>query len=178
MIVTLIGMPGSGKSCMGRTLSSKLHMKMIDGDKLIENIYKKRLHEIIAEHGLDGFKEIERNTLMSIDEDNVIISPGGSAVYYDEFMKKCKSRGVVVYLYCSPETILSRIGDFSKRGIVLKDGYTIHDLYEERAPLFEKYADITINCDGEAYSKYRHVILSEVKKHREKNEKASDQVTT
>ncbi len=167
MIITMIGMPGSGKSCMGRTLSSKLHMKMIDGDKLIESIYDKKLHEIIADVGLDEFKEIENKTLMSIDEDNVIISPGGSAVYYDDFMKKCKSRGVIVYLYCSPETIVARIGDFSKRGIVLKDGYTIQDLYNERAPLFEKYADITVDCDGEAYSKYRSEILTEVKKYLE-----------
>ena len=165
MIITLIGMPGSGKSCMGKSLSTKLHMKMIDGDKLIESIHNKKLHEIISDVGLEGFKDVEHDALMSINEDDVIISPGGSAVYYDDFMQKCKERGLVVYLYCSPDTIISRIGDFSKRGIVLKEGYTIHDLYKERAPLFERYADITINCDGDAYSKYRHVIFTEVNKY-------------
>ena len=177
MVITLIGMPGAGKSCMGRSLSGKLHMHLIDGDKLIEQRYQKKLHQIIEESGLDGFKEIERTTLMSIDDDDVIITPGGSAVYYDEFMQKSKERGIVVYLYCSPETILARIGDFSKRGIVLKEGFTIHDLYNERAPLFEKYADLTINCDGESYSKYRHVLLNEVNKYIRRMEKSKKQGT-
>ena len=169
MIITLIGMPGSGKSCMGRMLSGKLCMRFVDGDKLIESKYNMKLSEIIAEYGLDGFKRIEEEVLLSVEEDNIVLSPGGSAIYYDSFMKKVKSRGVVVYLYCSPETIIERIGDFSKRGIVLKDGYTIHDLYNERVPLLEKYADLTINCDGNKYSKYKHVTLNEVNKYIRKN---------
>ena len=165
MVITLIGMPASGKTCMGKILSQKLHMKVIDGDRLIESRYGKKLHEIIDEHGLEGFKKIEEETLLSIDEDNVIVSPGGSAVYYDAFMKKSKSRGPVVYLYAGAETLLERLGDFSKRGIVLPEGFTIKDLLNERAPLFEKYADITINCDGRAFSRYRYVTLSAVKKY-------------
>ena len=172
MIITLIGMPASGKTCMGKTLSQKLHMKVIDGDKLIETIHNKKLHEIISEVGLEGFKKIEEETLLSINDDNVIISPGGSAVYYDSFMTKCKERGVVVYLYASPQTLLERLGDFSKRGIVLPDGFTIKDLYNERAPLFEKYADITIDCDGQAYSKYRYQIVASVKDYIEKHSSA------
>ena len=172
MVITLIGMPASGKTCMGKTLSQKLHMKVIDGDKLIESTYNKKLHEIISEVGLDGFKKIEEETLLSIDEDNVIISPGGSAVYYDSFMSKCKQRGLVIYLYAGPETLLERLGDFSKRGIVLPDGFTIKDLYNERAPLFEKYADITINCDGQSYSKYRYQIVAAVKDYIEKQNSA------
>ncbi|MBQ2875891.1 MAG: shikimate kinase [Clostridia bacterium] len=165
MVITLIGMPASGKTSMGKMLSQKLHMKMIDGDRLIEAIHGKKLHEIISEVGNEGFKKIEEEALLSIDEDNVIVSPGGSAVYYESYMKKSKERGPVIYLYASPETLLIRLGDFSKRGIVLPDGFTIKDLYNERAPLFEKYADITINCDGQAYSKYRYQTVSAVKKY-------------
>ena len=165
MVITLIGMPASGKTCMGKILSQKLHMRVIDGDRLIEQTQGMKLHEIIEKYGLDAFKKIEEETLLSIDEDNVIISPGGSAVYYESFMRKSKSRGPVVYLYASPETLLERLGDFSKRGIVLPEGFTIADLYNERAPLFEKYADITINCDGKAFSRYRYVTLSAVKKY-------------
>ena len=164
MTITLIGMPGSGKTCMGRMLSQKLHMRVVDGDKLIENRNGKKLHEIISEQGLDGFKKIEEETLLSIADDDIIISPGGSAVYYESVMHKFRSSGIIVYLYVSPKTIIERIGDFSKRGIVLEEGKTIYDLYEERAPLFEKYADITINCDGTAYAKYRYVAVNEIKK--------------
>ena len=174
MVITLIGMPASGKTCMGKTLAQKLHMKVIDGDKLIETVHGKKLHEIIDEVGLEGFKKIEEEVLLSIDEDNVIVSPGGSAVYYESYMKKSKERGPVVYLYASPETLLVRLGDFSKRGIVLPEGFTISDLYNERAPLFEKYADITVDCDGQAYSTYRYKIVAMVKEYIEKMKSASN----
>ena len=172
MVITLIGMPASGKTCMGKTLAQKLHMKVIDGDKLIESIHGKKLHEIIDEVGLEGFKKIEEETLLSINEDNIIVTPGGSAVYYESFMKKSKERGPVVYLYASPETLLIRLGDFSKRGIVLPEGFTIKDLYNERAPLFEKYADIIVDCDGLAYSKYRYRTVAAVKAYIEKYKSA------
>lgn len=172
MVITLIGMPASGKTCMGKTLAQKLHMKVIDGDKLIESIYGKKLHEIIDEVGLEGFKKIEEETLLSINEDNIIVTPGGSAVYYESFMKKSKERGPVVYLFASPETLLIRLGDFSKRGIVLPEGFTIKDLYNERAPLFEKYADIVVDCDGLAYSKYRYRTVAAVKAYIEKHNSA------
>ena len=164
MTVTLIGMPGAGKSCMGRALSRKLKMRVVDGDRLIEERTGKKLYEIIDEEGLDGFKKIEEETLLSITEDNIIISPGGSAIYYDKVMQHFKERGIVIYLYVSPDTLLARLGDFSKRGIVLKEGQTIKDLYEERAPLMEKYADIKLNCDGVAYGKYQKTALELIKK--------------
>ena len=147
-------------------------MKVIDGDKLIESIHGKKLHEIIDEVGLEGFKKIEEETLLSINEDNIIVTPGGSAVYYESFMKKSKERGPVVYLFASPETLLIRLGDFSKRGIVLPEGFTIKDLYNERAPLFEKYADIVVDCDGLAYSKYRYRTVAAVKAYIEKHNSA------
>lgn len=172
MIITLIGMPGAGKSCMGRSLSQKLKMKVIDGDRLIESKYDMPLHELIAKVGLEGFKKIEEEVLLSVEEDNIILSPGGSAVYYDSVMKKCSERGVVVYLYTSPATVLERIGDYSKRGIVLEDGKTIEDLFSERDPLYRKYADITVNCDGSAFAKYKHVALCEINKYISREEKA------
>ena len=164
MTITLIGMPGAGKTCMGKALSRKLKMKVIDGDKLIEQRTGKKLHEIISEQGLEGFKKIEEETLLSITEDNIIISPGGSAVYYDNVMQHFKKMGIVVYIYVSPEVLIERLGDFSKRGIVLKDGQTINDLFDERSPLMEKYADITINCNGSAYPLYQKEAISKIKK--------------
>ena len=164
MTITLIGMPAAGKSCMGRHLSKKLKMKVIDGDRLIEQVTGRKLQEIIDEDGLDGFKAVEERILLTIKEDNVIIAPGGSAIYYDSVMQHFKSMGVVVYLYASPETICARLGDFSKRGVALKPGQTIRDLYLERAPLLEKYADITINCDGNAFPKYHAEMFDKISK--------------
>ena len=164
MTVTLIGMPGAGKTCMGKAISKKMNMKVIDGDRLIEENTGRKLQNIIDEDGIEAFKELERKTLLSINQDNIIITPGGSAVYYDNVMQHFKKKGLVVYLYVSPETLLVRLGDFSKRGIVLKDGQTIKDLYDERAPLMEKYADITINCNGTAYGKYQKTALMQIEK--------------
>ena len=165
MNLTFIGMPGSGKSCMGRVISKKLKMKFIDGDKLIERKYSKKLNELIDEVGLEEFKKIEEETLLSITGDNLVISPGGSAVYYDRAMRHFKQMGIVVYLSVSPKVLIARLGDFSKRGIVLKDGQTIEDLHSERVPLMEKYADITLNCDGDAYVKYQRELMDKLKKY-------------
>ncbi|MBQ8322032.1 MAG: shikimate kinase [Clostridia bacterium] len=164
MTITLIGMPAAGKSCMGRALAKKLGMKVIDGDRLIEEVTGRALQDIIDEDGLDAFKRLEEEILLSIKEDNVIITPGGSAIYYDNVMTYFKERGIVVYLYVSPKNLIRRLGDFSKRGVVLKPGQTIVDLYNERAPLLQKYADVTVNCDGSRYSYYQKDALEKISK--------------
>ena len=174
MTITLIGMPGSGKSCMGRALSRRLGMKTLDGDHLIEETTGRKLQDIINEDGLSAFKELEEKTLLSITEDNIIITPGGSAVYYDSVMKHFKTNGIIVYLYVSPEVLVERLGDFSRRGIVLKEGQTIKDLYLERAPLLEKYADITINCDGDSYTKYRCIAERKIRAKMKKQNQNAD----
>ena len=164
MVITFIGMPGSGKSCMGRSMAGKLKMKLVDVDKLIEKRYGKKLQELIDERGLDEFRRIEEEALLSLHGDNLIISTGGSAVYSDAGMKHLKQLGKVFYLFCSLETVKKRIGDFSKRGMVLNPGQTIADLYNERAPLYKKYADVTILCDGEAYPQYQSAVIRAVKR--------------
>ena len=152
-------MPGVGKSCMGKILAKKLHMKHIDGDKLIIKRTGMKLHDIINSEGLEGFKEIERETLLSIKDENAIITPGGSAIYYDDVMTHFKSIGKVIYLYAGIPVITERLGDFSKRGVVLKKGNTIKDMFNERIPLLEKYADVKINCNGNSFIKYQYLTL-------------------
>ncbi len=164
MIVTLIGMPGCGKSCMGRALAGKMKMKLVDSDRLIEKRYGKKLQVLIDEVGVDEFRKIEESVLMSIKGENLIISTGGSAVYSDPAMQYLKSIGKVFYLYCSFETIKERIGDFSRRGIVLKENQTLLDLYNERIPLYRKYADVTILCDGNAYPQYQSATIRAIKR--------------
>ena len=140
MIFTLIGMPGSGKSCMGKAVASKLKIRNIDSDTLIERNEGKKLWQIINEIGNDGFKKLEEQTLLNFSEDNCILSTGGSAVYYESAMQYLKSLGKIIYLKVDLDIIKERLGDFSKRGIVLKAGQTIDDLYNERCALYEKYA--------------------------------------
>ena len=170
MVITFIGMPGCGKSCMGRAIAGKLKMKLIDADKLIEKRQGKKLQELIDELGIEKFRKIEEETLLSITGDNLIISTGGSAVYSDAGMMHLKSLGKVFYLFCGYDTILERIGDFSKRGIVLKQGQTIKDLFDERAPLYKKYADVTILCDGNAYPQYQSAVIRAAKRFGAKTE--------
>ena len=171
MVITFIGMPGSGKSCMGRAMAGKLKMKLIDSDRLIERRYGKKLQELIDELGVDEFRRIEEEVLLSIQGDNLIISTGGSAVYSDAGMRHLKEIGRVFYLFCSADTVKKRIRDFSKRGIVLKDGQTIDDLFNERAPLYKKYADATILCDGEAYPQYQSAVIRAARRFKDKQEK-------
>lgn len=168
MTIMLVGMPAVGKSCMGRALAKKFNMKLVDGDKVIEKTEGRRLQEIMDADGLEGFKAIEERVLLSINEDNMIFTPGGSAVYYPAVMDKFKQSGIVVYLYASAKTISNRLVDFSKRGVVLKDGMTMQDLYDERAPLFEKYADITVSCDGTNFGKYKFDAIKKITKYLEK----------
>lgn len=167
MIITLIGMPGSGKSCIGRQIASKLKCKQVDTDRLIEKKYGATLAQLIDELGSDGFRKIEEEMLLSIynnEGENLLLSTGGSAVYSEKGMEYLKSKGKIVYLYCSYETIKKRLGDFSKRGIVLKPGQTLLSLYNERTPLYKKYADVTVNCDGTYYAKYQKDAIEAISK--------------
>ncbi|MBO7196901.1 MAG: shikimate kinase [Clostridia bacterium] len=169
MTITLIGMPAVGKSVMGRAIAKKFGMKLIDGDKVIEKRTGRRLQQIMDEDGLDGFKAIEEETLLTIKEDNIVFTPGGSAVYYPAVMDQFKEKGIVVYLYASAEVIANRMVDFSQRGVVLKKGMTMQDLYNERAPLFEKYADITVNCNGTYFAKYKREAIDKIEKYLNKS---------
>ena len=171
MTFVLVGMPGSGKSCMSRAVGPKLKIKTLDADRVIESKHGKKLHELINEYGVDGFRKIEEEALLSINEDNVILATGGSAIYYENAMNHLKSLGKIIYLYVGFETMLERIGDYRKRGIVIRPDQTIRDLYDERARLYEKYADITVNCDGKAYSKYKADLAKVISDCLEKDKK-------
>ncbi len=165
MIFTLIGMPGSGKSCMGRSVSSKMKLTLIDSDKMIEKREGQRLQDIIDERGVEEFRQIEEEVLLSIECPpgvNAILSTGGSAVYSERGMEHLRSLGKVIYLYCSADTIIDRVDNFADRGIVLKPGQDLRGLYDERHPLYSKYADITVSCDGRAYPKYQREIMAAI----------------
>jgi shikimate kinase len=187
--ITLIGMPASGKSSVGVVLAKRLGKKFVDTDIVIQEKYGKLLKELIEEHGDDGFREIEDEVNATIDVSNSIISPGGSVVYGERAMKHLKEISVVIYLELSYTAIKSRLGDLRERGITLKDGQTLKDLYLERTPLYKKYADITINemkkslsktideiCEslGEKPRKKRNFKSRKIKKEKDGKEKSKN----
>ncbi len=148
MNIVLIGMPGCGKSTVGVLLAKSLLCDFVDTDLIIQNIYKKALCDIIAEEGIEAFKEKENTALAALTCENSVIATGGSAVYGEQAMANLRSNGKVVYLKLSPAEIEGRIKNIKTRGIAMKEGTTLADLYTERAPLYEQYADITIDCQG------------------------------
>lgn len=146
--IVLIGMPGAGKSTIGVLLAKSMLMDFTDTDLLIQKKYSCALCDIIAENGIEEFLKIENDVICSYDFYNSVVATGGSAVYGQEAMEKLRSSSTVVYLKVTPEELEKRINNIHTRGIAMKEGTTIAELYAERAPLYEKYADITVDCSA------------------------------
>ena len=146
--IVLIGMPGVGKSTVGVILAQMIGYQFTDADLLIQKQEGKLLHEIIAEKGTDGFIEIEERVNASIEASHTIIATGGSVVYGKKAMEHLSHIGTVVYLKVPYDILEKRLEDIKGRGVVLKEGQTLRTLYDERTPLYEKYADIEISEDG------------------------------
>ncbi len=144
----MIGMPGSGKSTLGVVLAKSLGMMFLDTDLLIQKHADGKLQQIIDNQGMDAFLKLEEEVLLSVDSDNTVIATGGSAVYSDSAMNHLKSIGKVVYIKLSCEEIEKRLNNIKTRGIAMKPGETIKDLYDYRIPMYEKYADIIIETEG------------------------------
>ena len=145
--VILIGMPGCGKSTIGVLLAKLIGYDFIDTDILIQQQENKKLYKIIEEKGLEYFKKVENEVIANIDLKNTVIATGGSVIYGKEAMLNLKNIGAVVYLKVSKEELISRLGNFETRGVVIEKGKTFDDLYYERVVLYEKYADITISSE-------------------------------
>lgn len=146
--VVLIGMPGCGKSTIGVVLAKVLGYEFTDSDLLIQKQEGKLLREIIAEQGEEEFLKIEEAVNAGIWTERHVIATGGSVIYSDKAMQHLKEIGTVVYLKLSFASICNRLGNIRRRGVVLKDGQSLKDLYDERIPLYERYADITIDAEG------------------------------
>ena len=146
--IILIGMPGVGKSTLGVVLAKELGFEYVDADLLIQKREKCLLKDIIAKEGVDGFLKIENDVNAGINADKTVIATGGSVIYGAEAMEHLKEIGTVVYLELDYDTLDSRLGSLKGRGVVLKDGQTLKSLYEERVPLYKKYADIIVNECG------------------------------
>ncbi len=147
--VILIGMPGAGKSTLGVVLAKIMHYNFIDADLLIQSQCDRTLQRLIDACGPEGFIEVENQVLSGLSAERTVIATGGSAVYSEAAMKHLSEIGRVVYLQISYDELKARLTDFQERGVVLKGGVgmSLRDLYEERLPLYEQYADYVVNVD-------------------------------
>jgi len=146
--VVLIGMPGAGKSTIGVILAKVLGFSFIDSDLLIQEQEGCLLKDIIKEKGIEGFQAIENQVNCEIDTVNTVIATGGSIIYCPEAMEHLRNIGIVVYIQLSYDTIHQRLGNIRQRGVVFREGQTLKSLYDERCPLYEKYAHLTVNGEN------------------------------
>ena len=147
--VTLIGMPGAGKSTVGVLLAKLLGYQFVDTDLLIQAQEEKLLWEIIRDEGIEGFHAIEERVNASLDLKRHVIATGGSVIYGEKAMEHLREISTVVYLRHDYDTIAARLGDLAQRGVTLPEGWTLRDLYNERAPLYEKYAHIVMDTNAD-----------------------------
>ena len=144
--ITLIGMPGAGKSTIGVILAKSLLCDFTDTDLIIQRKTGKSLCEIIDEKGSDGFLALENKIIYNESFDSCVIATGGSAVYGKEAMEKLRSIGKIIFLDVDVSELERRLSNIKTRGVVMKKGSTVAELYAERLPLYQKYADFTVNC--------------------------------
>lgn len=166
-----IGMPAVGKSTVGIVVAKRLGMRFVDADLLIQEQEKKLLREIIADVGEEGFLKIENQVNAEVQAENSVISPGGSVIYCKEAMRHYKEIGTIVYLKVSYQTIKRRIRNPKKRGVVLREGQSLRDLYNERVPYFEKYADITVCEDGCRIEETIENVINAVERYKKRLDK-------
>lgn len=160
----LIGMPASGKSTVGIVLAKALNYDFIDGDLLIQKETGMTLAAYMDQYGNDAFLKLENRVNAAIDCEKTVIAPGGSICYAKDAMEHFKQIGTVVYLSISYDILEDRLHNAKERGVVLQEGQTLQDLYNERKPLYEKYADITIAEGGSTLENLVVKIVGELSK--------------
>ncbi len=160
--IVLIGMPGCGKSTVGVVLAKILGYRFLDSDLVIQEQEDRLLSDIIEQEGVDGFNEIENRINASINVKKTVIATGGSVVYGKDAMEHFKDIGIIVYIKLPYDDIKHRLGDLAKRGVSIKEGQTLRDLYNERLPLYEKYADIIADERGLTISQTAMYIKEQI----------------
>ena len=156
--IVLVGMPGAGKSTVGVVLAKVTGYEFVDSDLVIQKREGKLLKDIIKEDGLDGFIKIENDVNKNLNVSHSVIATGGSVVYGTDTMEHFHESATIVYIKLSLNTLKKRLGDIKKRGVVLREGQTLDDLYEERCPLYEKYAHVKVDAEEYDVEQLMNVI--------------------
>lgn len=164
MNIVLIGMPGSGKSTVGSVLSKLIGYRFLDTDFVIQNMEGKVLQDIIDEDGLPIFITAEEKALCSVYCDDTVIATGGSAIYSERGMRHLSANSKIVYLKLDISEIESRLSNLATRGVAGAKEKSIAQIFEERRPLYEKYADYTVDCGGGEVAENALKIVDKVKK--------------
>ena len=162
--IVMIGMPGAGKSTLGVVLAKTLNYSFIDSDLVIQTKTGMLLQDMIERDGIDAFLKTEEEIVRSIDAENAVIATGGSVIFGTSAMEKLKENGVTVYLKLSAPELERRIHNITTRGIAMKNGETIADVLRVRAPLYEKYADYTVECDGKTLEQVLADVIEKLNK--------------
>lgn len=166
--IVLIGMPGAGKTTIGNLLSQKLDMSFVDTDSLIKQKSGKSPQQIIDEKGVEEILSMEEKVVMDLNLKNFVVSTGGSVVYSSKAVNHLKNNGLVVYLKADYPDIERRIRNLKTRGIVFKNGQDLKGVYNERSPLYEKYADITVDCTNKSLNEVLDTIIENANNKRKK----------
>ena len=161
--ITLIGMPGAGKSTVGVVLAKVMGYRFVDSDLVIQEKTGKLLSEIIEEKGTEGFLEVEDRINAGLICEKSVIATGGSVVYCKNAMEHLKEISTVIYLKLPYERVEKRLGNLKDRGVALKEGQTLKNLYEERCPLYEKYADVVVEADTTSVEGCMRRIVESIK---------------
>lgn len=148
--IILIGMPGVGKSTIGVVLAKNLGYRFVDSDLVIQEKSGKLLHEMITDMGMEDFLQYENDVNASLELNNAILATGGSAIFGEAAMAHLKDIGLVLYLQLPYDEIKERLGDLDKRGVAHKPEQTLSDIFAQRCPLYEKWADLIVDCSGKA----------------------------
>lgn len=149
--ITLIGMPGAGKSTTGIVLAKAIGYTFIDTDILIQNQENRLLPDIIMNEGLRNFLSIESRVITTCDYERCVIATGGSAVLCENTMNYLSNLSTMIYLKLNLEGVDKRIKNIRTRGIVIDENESLSDIYEIRTPLYEQYADIIIDCNKKGF---------------------------
>ena len=164
MNIILIGMPGAGKSTLGVLLAKALRMDFVDTDIVIQQREGKLLQDIINERGDDSFLETEEVVLSELECSNSVIATGGSAVYSAKAMRALKTGGFAVYIHAGCGEIEKRLRNIETRGVIIKEGQSIKDIYDQRLPLYYKYADAVVDCSDNDIEQSVSEIIKAVEK--------------
>ena len=161
--IVLIGMPASGKSTVGVILAKILGMNFLDTDLLIQQREGMLLRDIIEQRGVEAFLQCEEEALLSVDTENTVIATGGSAVYSESAMNTFHRTGTICYLKVERDELFRRLKNIKERGVVLRSGEDLEEMYEHRSRLYEKYADLVIPEDGSTIEETVQAVVDAVR---------------